>query len=158
MKALYFYDMPLNGTSKIGLVDEDGELVGLCLDGDSGKLPSDAVLRETPLLKQAAKQLREYFAGGRREFELPLRLKGTPFQLAVWEALRTIPYGETRGYGDIAAQIGKPGAARAVGGANNRNPIAIIVPCHRVIGADGSLVGFACGLATKQQLLDLEQN
>ncbi len=90
-----------------------------------------------PLLLQAAAELAEYFAGTRREFTLPLAPAGTPFQQAVWEALRTIPYGETRTYGQIAAQIGRPTACRAVGMANNRNPIAIVVPCHRVVGSDG---------------------
>ena len=155
MKALYFYSSPVG---KLGLVEEDGALTHLCFDKNSDKLPPGAKLRETPLLKRAAKQLDEYFSGTRREFELPLRPKGTAFQRAVWEALCAIPYGETCSYGDIAARIGRPQAARAVGGANNRNPIAIIVPCHRVIGANGDLVGFGCGLAMKEFLLNLEQN
>jgi len=102
------------------------------------------------------RQLQEYFAGERREFELELAPTGSPFQLEVWSALRTIPYGETASYGEIAAAVGQPGAARAVGGANNRNPIAIVVPCHRVIGASGSLTGYGGGLPRKQQLLALE--
>ena len=110
------------------------------------------------LLKKAAKQLTEYFAGKRREFDLPLDFTGTGFQKKVWAALLTIPYGETRSYGEIAKQIGNPKACRAVGMANNRNPIAIICPCHRVIGADGSLVGFGGGLPAKQFLLDLEKD
>ena len=90
-------------------------------------------------------------------FDLPLRMQGTPFQQKVWAALREIPYGETRSYGQIAAQVGNPKAGRAVGMANNRNPIAIIVPCHRVIGANGSLTGYAGGLNVKQELLALER-
>ena len=110
-----------------------------------------------PLLLQAAAELAEYFAGTRREFTLPLAPAGTPFQQAVWEALRTIPYGETRTYGQIAAQIGRPTACRAVGMANNRNPIAIVVPCHRVVGSTGALVGYAGGLGGKTHLLNLEK-
>ena len=110
-----------------------------------------------PLLLQAAAELAEYFAGTRREFTLPLAPAGTPFQQAVWEALRTIPYGETRTYGQIAAQIGRPTACRAVGMANNRNPIAIVVPCHRVVGSTGALVDYAGGLGVKTHLLNLEK-
>ena len=108
-------------------------------------------------LEEAKQQLAEYFAGQRQAFDLPLRMQGTPFQQKVWAALREIPYGETRSYGQIAAQVGNPKAGRAVGMANNRNPIAIIVPCHRVIGANGSLTGYAGGLSVKQELLALER-
>jgi methylated-DNA-[protein]-cysteine S-methyltransferase len=104
----------------------------------------------------ACEQLAQYFAGERHEFALPLELAGTPFQQRVWEALRTIPYGETRSYGQIAKQIGRPDRARAVGTANGSNPISIVVPCHRVIGADGSLTGYGGGLDRKRYLLDLE--
>lgn len=107
-------------------------------------------------LAVVAAQLGEYFAGEREEFELQLDPHGTEFQLAVWQALREIPYGQTRSYGQIAAAVGRPKAARAVGGANNRNPIAVIVPCHRVIGAGGSMVGYAGGLGRKSWLLDHE--
>jgi methylated-DNA-[protein]-cysteine S-methyltransferase len=109
------------------------------------------------LLKKAATQFVEYFGGKRKAFDLPLTLQGTDFQISVWKALQSIPAGETRSYKDVAALIGNPKACRAVGMANNRNPIAIIVPCHRVIGADGSLTGYASGLPIKQQLLDLEK-
>jgi methylated-DNA-[protein]-cysteine S-methyltransferase len=112
---------------------------------------------ETPLIKNAASQLDEYFTGLRKAFDLPLSLKGTEFQRSVWNALLTVGYGETRSYKDIAAQIGKPLAVRAVGSANHHNPIAIIVPCHRVIGHDGSLTGYGGGLHVKQFLLDLEK-
>jgi methylated-DNA-[protein]-cysteine S-methyltransferase len=105
----------------------------------------------------AVEQLDAYFAGQRTEFDLDLDLAGTDFQRRVWAALRTIPYGETRSYGEIAKQIGAPGASRAVGLANGRNPIGIIVPCHRVIGASGSLTGYGGGLDRKRALLDLEQ-
>ena len=120
----------------------------------SGEVPSEA--RRRGYLDEAERQLREYFDGARKSFDLPLSQHGTPFQLAVWDALRQIPYGKTRSYGDIARQIGKPGAARAVGMANNRNPICIVVPCHRVIGANGSLTGYGGGLDKKEALLKLE--
>jgi methylated-DNA-[protein]-cysteine S-methyltransferase len=109
-----------------------------------------------PVLLDTERQLGEYFAGTRREFALPLDFAGTEFQRSVWSALLTIPYGETRSYGDIARQIGKPAAVRAVGAANGRNPISIVAPCHRVIGANGKLTGFAGGLRTKAFLLALE--
>ncbi|WP_434609621.1 methylated-DNA--[protein]-cysteine S-methyltransferase [Pseudomonas sp. D2-30] len=109
-----------------------------------------------PTLKEAERQLLEYFAGQRRQFELALDFAGTDFQVRVWQALLTIPFGETRSYRDIAIQIGQPTATRAVGAANGRNPISIIAPCHRVIGTSGSLTGFAGGLAAKQYLLSLE--
>lgn len=111
----------------------------------------------TAVLEMAGTQLMEYFQGKRKEFSLPLSPEGTPFQKKVWEALQKIPYGQTRSYGEIAAQIGNPKACRAVGGANNKNPIMIFIPCHRVIGADGSLVGFGGGLPAKRYMLDLEK-
>lgn len=110
----------------------------------------------SPLLDAAEAQLHEYFARTRRTFDLPLDPRGTAFELRVWAALRTIPYGETRSYGAIAAAIGSPRAARAVGMANHRNPLPILIPCHRVIGADGSLTGYAGGMAAKRRLLVLE--
>ena len=110
----------------------------------------------TPLLLEACRQLREYFAGQRRSFQLPLAPQGTPFQQQVWQALAEIPYGETRTYGEIAEAIGRKGASRAVGAANHRNPLPIFIPCHRVIGANGSLTGYAGGLETKRFLLALE--
>lgn len=112
---------------------------------------------QTKLLKRAGTELMEYFQGTRKEFTLPLSPRGTEFQKKVWAALRSIPYGETRSYGEIAAQVGNPRSARAVGGANNKNPIMIFIPCHRVVGADGSLTGFACGLEAKKYMLDLEK-
>lgn len=108
------------------------------------------------LLQPYAQQLDEYFANGRRTFSFPLDLRGTEFQLACWRALLAIPYGETRTYADIARAIGKPNAFRAVGMANNRNPVAIVVPCHRVIASDGTLCGYGGGLDLKRKLLELE--
>ena len=110
-----------------------------------------------PVLREASAQLAAYFAGERTTFDLPLRATGTPFERAVWDELQRIPYGETTSYGELAARVGEPSAARAVGRANGRNPIPIIVPCHRVIGADGSLTGFGGGLQCKRALLDLER-
>jgi methylated-DNA-[protein]-cysteine S-methyltransferase len=108
------------------------------------------------LMRETVRQLQAYFAGELKAFDVPLELVGTDFQKRVWEALRTIPYGETRSYSGIATQIGSPRAVRAVGAANGRNPIPVIVPCHRVIGASGDLVGFGGGLEWKRLLLDLE--
>jgi methylated-DNA-[protein]-cysteine S-methyltransferase len=108
------------------------------------------------LLVETEHQFREYFEGKRRTFSLTLHFRGTAFQKRVWQALQTIPYGETRSYGQIAAQIGRASAARAVGAANGRNPISIIAPCHRVVGSDGKLTGFAGGLDIKERLLALE--
>ena len=113
------------------------------------------IYKEQPLA-EARRQLSEYFAGDRKEFDLPLSQHGTEFQLRVLEELKTIPYGETTSYGDIAKRIGRPKAVRAVGAANGRNPIPIIVPCHRVIGSSGDLTGFGGGLDTKTALLRLE--
>jgi methylated-DNA-[protein]-cysteine S-methyltransferase len=109
-----------------------------------------------PVLVETERQLAEYFAGQRTEFSLTLDLAGTPFQRLVWKALLTIPFGETRSYGQIAAQIGNPAAVRAVGAANGRNPVSIVVPCHRVIGSSGALTGFAGGLDVKSKLLAFE--
>lgn len=111
----------------------------------------------SPLSDRAAKQLEEYFQGQRQEFDLPLRSIGTPFQMAVWEALKAIPYGETRSYGQIAAAIGNPKASRAVGMACNRNPLWIVIPCHRVVGSTGKLTGYEGGLDMKRALLELEK-
>lgn len=112
--------------------------------------------RTTALSDEVFKQLNEYLDGKRKTFDLPLKISGTPFQQKVYKALCEIPYGETRSYKEIAAEIGKPKACRAVGMANNKNPIVIAVPCHRVIGANGSLVGYGCGLDMKKYLLELE--
>lgn len=111
---------------------------------------------DNPILKRAVQQLQEYFAGTRNRFDLELDFAGTDFQKKVWQALLTIPFGETRSYSEIAEQIGNPSAVRAVGAANGKNPISIVAPCHRVIGASGKLTGFAGGLEAKEQLLMLE--
>ena len=114
--------------------------------------------KQHPILLETQKQLSEYFEGQRKIFDLPLNFEGTEFQQKVWQALLTIPFGETRSYKDIAEQIGNVKAVRAVGAANGKNPISIIAPCHRVVGANGKLVGFAGGLDNKDILLKLEKN
>ena len=134
----------------------------LAVDADCGALTAirfgdEGGRDDSPALVLAQRQLEEYFRGERTRFDLPLQPKGTPFQLAVWRALTEIPYGTTASYGDIARAIGRPKAFRAVGMANHCNPIPIIVPCHRVIGSDGGLTGYAGGLEIKRALLELEQ-
>jgi methylated-DNA-[protein]-cysteine S-methyltransferase len=138
----------------LGIAEEDQFLTHLFFHRK--KSPKNATEKWTPLLRKVAKEIEEYLRGKRKEFDIPLKLSGTEFQLSVWNALQTIPYGETRSYREIAEQIGNAKACRAVGMANHWNPIVIIVPCHRVIGADGSLTGFGGGLPLKQQLLELE--
>lgn len=135
----------------------------ICLEteGDMQRTEDGSSFREvhpTGIVQETVRQLREYFAGERRKFELKLQLTGTAFQLRVWDALQSIPYGETKSYRYIAERIGSPKAYRAVGGANHKNPVMIIVPCHRVIGADGSMTGFGCGINIKEQLLELERS
>lgn len=118
---------------------------------------SELVEGSTPLLDEAVRQLDEYFAGTRRDFDLPLDPAGTPFQQSAWMVLRTIPYGQTISYGQQASRLGDPNKARAVGAANGKNPLSIVVPCHRVIGSGGQLTGFAAGLDIKSWLLDHER-
>jgi methylated-DNA-[protein]-cysteine S-methyltransferase len=123
-----------------------------------GRVPLNLLAEDErhPVLAETERQLNEYFAGRRTAFDLPLDVTGTPFQRRVWEALTSIPFGETRSYGDIARNIGRPAAARAVGAASGRNPLSIVTPCHRVVGSSGALTGFAGGLSTKGKLLTLE--
>ena len=120
--------------------------------------PQKALLQTTELLSIATIQLDEYFQGKRTTFSLPFKLTGTPFQLAVWKELQNIPYGQTTSYKEIAQKINKPKAYRAVGMANNKNPLPIIIPCHRVIGSNGKLIGYAGGLKLKNYLLELEKS
>lgn len=120
--------------------------------------PQKALLQTTELLSMATIQLDEYFQGKRTTFSLPFKLTGTPFQLAVWKELQNIPYGKTTSYKEIAQKINKPKAYRAVGMANNKNPLPIIIPCHRVIGSNGKLIGYAGGLKLKNYLLELEKS
>jgi methylated-DNA-[protein]-cysteine S-methyltransferase len=142
--------------SPIGELLLAGDEEGLQRVSMSPFLLDDEWTRDDERFADAREQLEQYFRGERREFDLPLKLDGNSFELSVWSALREIPYGETVSYGHIARGLGHPDAPRAVGAANGRNPVAIIVPCHRVIGADGSLTGYGGGLERKRFLLDLE--
>jgi methylated-DNA-[protein]-cysteine S-methyltransferase len=135
----------------IRLLASEGVLTGLYWPNRSPTTPVEA--RRVPVLEETARQLDEYFRGRRTDFDLPMRMDGTPFQRAVWALLPQIPFGETCTYGDIAARLGAPNAVRAVGAANGSNPISIIVPCHRVIGAGGKLTGYGGGLPAKRWLL-----
>jgi methylated-DNA-[protein]-cysteine S-methyltransferase len=138
-------------------------VASLTLEGDDAVLTrvgfgeARAPGGDAAAVSAAAIQLEQYLAGERTEFDLDLELRGTPFERRVWDEVRAIPYGQTATYAEIARRIGSPGACRAVGRANGRNPIAVIVPCHRVVGSDGSLTGYAGGLETKRALLDLER-
>ncbi len=138
------------------VVEAQAAITELHIMKEPMEVPEQWEQRETPLLLEAKRQLSEYFDGARSRFSLPLAPRGTAFQRAVWKQLEAIPYGETRTYGQIAAALGKPTASRAVGGANHNNPIAIVIPCHRVIGANGKLTGYAGGLEIKEKLLRLE--
>jgi methylated-DNA-[protein]-cysteine S-methyltransferase len=139
---------------KIGITEEDNAITGVYFGTE---IPDGFVKTETPLIKKAAAQIEEYLNGKRKKFSLPLAMHGTEFQMDVWKALQTIPYGVTRSYKEIAELVKRPKAVRAVGMANHRNPISIIVPCHRVIGHNGSLTGYGGGLPLKKYLLKLEQ-
>jgi len=154
--AAHLYTTVDSPIGELLLVGDGHALQGLYMQaGRPKKIRPDWERSDEPFAA-VAKQLAEYFAGERREFDVPLLLDGPPFQRQAWHALREIPYGETVSYGEQARRIGQPDAARAVGAANGQNPIAVIVPCHRVIGADGSLTGFGGGLHRKRLLLDLE--
>jgi methylated-DNA-[protein]-cysteine S-methyltransferase len=167
MNSIFFYETSIG---RIGITDNGEAVTGLKFAGNAGAgareadagpcgndaCPDGYTVAETAIIKEAARQLYEYLEGKRKVFDIPLALEGTPFQKMVWKALQDIPYGETRSYRDIAESIGRPKACRAVGMANNKNPIAIIVPCHRVIGADGKLVGYGGGLDKKEKLLAME--
>ncbi len=152
----YYSTMP-SPIGRLLLVATDKGLSGVFMeDHAGGPNPEPDWVRDDEHLNLAKRQLEKYFAGELRDFDLLLDVSGTPFQLEVWNALRRIPYGETRSYGDLARDIGRPNAVRAVGLANGRNPVSIIVPCHRVIGSDGSLTGYGGGLPRKQYLLQHE--
>lgn len=155
MRAHAVVDSPVG---PLTLVEEDGVLTGLYMDEQRHR-PDPALHgeRDDGVQPAVRDQLAAYWSGELREFDLPLRLVGTPFRQRVWEALRAIPYGETWSYGKLAAEIGQPTASRAVGLANGRNPISIVVPCHRVVGSSGGLTGYGGGLDRKQFLLEHER-
>jgi methylated-DNA-[protein]-cysteine S-methyltransferase len=146
----YSYETKLGSVT---IVEEDGALLAI-----TTHRTYEGIEQETLLIKEAYRQLSEYLLGERKRFDLPLNPQGTVFQQQVWKALCDIPYGETRSYKQIAEAIGNPKAVRAVGMANNRNPLLIVVPCHRVIGANGKLVGYAAGIEKKEFLLKLEKS
>jgi methylated-DNA-[protein]-cysteine S-methyltransferase len=148
------WDSPVGPLNLVA--DRDGRLARLEFDDGASESDIAIPIESDGVLADAIRQLDEYFAGTRREFELDLAPQGTPFQLAVWNALLTIPYGATASYADIARSVGRPNAVRAVGQANGRNPLAIVVPCHRVIGSDHSLTGYGGGIDRKRFLLALE--
>lgn len=155
----YFYKTISSPVGSLKLVASDAGLAAVLWENDNPRRVLLNIVAEEsdhPVLLEAERQLGEYFAGQRCRFSVRLDFAGTKFQLQVWQALLAIPFGETRTYGEIARQIGKPAAVRAVGAANGRNPISIIAPCHRVIGSTGKLTGFAGGLQAKAHLLALE--
>ncbi|MDO4165945.1 MAG: methylated-DNA--[protein]-cysteine S-methyltransferase [Eubacteriales bacterium] len=155
MKDSFIYKSPI-GMLKI--CENEGRITNLYLQqGDPSMVSMQNNVQHSDLLYEAYKQLEEYFRGNRKQFDLPLHYAGTPFQRQVWSELQNIPYGETRCYEDIAIGIGNEKAVRAVGQANNRNPIMIIVPCHRVIRKNGEIGGFGCGIEVKEYLLNLEK-
>lgn len=149
---IFFYNTPIG---RVGLSENGMAITGVYFEGKT--IPPGFEIVETELLKKAGIQLQEYFIGKRKSFDLPIEPKGTPFEQRVWKALQEIPYGETRTYKEIAQAVGNEKACRAVGMANHKNPIALIIPCHRVIGSNGKLVGFAGGLSAKEYLLQLER-
>ncbi|MGM9916879.1 methylated-DNA--[protein]-cysteine S-methyltransferase [Anaerotignum sp.] len=151
MEKIFFYENTPVGKLCIG--EKDASITRVTWQ----QLPKEWVLEETELIRKCKQELDEFFRGERKTFDLPLAPEGTAFQKKVWDALREIPYGETRTYKEIAIAVGSPKGFRAVGMANNKNPIAILIPCHRVIGSDGKLVGYAAGMETKTFLLALEQ-
>lgn len=155
----YEYKLMPSPVGQLTLVASNGKLNAILWEVERAnrvRLGELNKANDSPILLEAERQLQEYFAGTRNRFELELDFTGTDFQKQVWQALLTIPFGETRSYSQIAQQIGNPKAVRAVGAANGRNPISIVAPCHRVIGASGELTGFAGGLEAKQYLLALE--
>jgi len=153
MKNIYYYSFNIG---RVGIVDQDGFIVELLFV--NSKRSDDYKEVETKLIKNAYSQLDEYFKGTRKTFDLPLNPNGTIFQKKVWNALLEVNYGELKSYKDVAVSIGNQKACRAVGLANNKNPIPIIIPCHRIIGSNGKLVGYALGLDMKQSLIDLEKS
>jgi methylated-DNA-[protein]-cysteine S-methyltransferase len=157
MNNARFFTTVSSPVGRLTLVAAGDRLVALTFDDDphAARARGDAA-RDDRRLRAGATQLEEYFAGTRTAFDLSLAPEGTAFQQKVWAALRRIPFGETASYGQLACAIGTPAASRAIGGANHRNPIAIIIPCHRVIGGDGSMTGYGGGLRRKRLLLDLE--
>lgn len=151
MKKIFYYKTEIG---LIGIAEEDGYISDMVFGSDG---PEGAEKGETRLIRMAFDQIEEYLSGKRKVFDLPLMIEGTKFQEKVWNELLKIPYGETRTYGQVAEAVGKPKAVRAIGAANNRNTLPIIIPCHRVVGAKGSLTGYSGGLEAKRKLLEIEE-
>jgi len=149
--TLYFYDTTIG---RIGILEERGSITNLYFETDA--VPQNIEICETEVVKEAFRQLTAYLAGDMKIFSLPLAPRGTDFMRTVWNILCQVPYGKTASYGEIAIAVGNPSGARAVGMANNRNPVPIFIPCHRIIGADGKLTGYRGGLEVKRKLLELE--
>lgn len=155
MKSVYYYEFSIG---KIGIAQDDKYITDIFfVENFSENKAINAEILETDLIKKTKTQIKEYLDGVRKEFDIDIKLNGTEFQKSVWKKLMDISYGKVVSYGEIAESIQNPKAARAVGMANNKNPIAIIIPCHRVIGKNGSLVGYAGGLNIKEKLLNLEK-
>ena len=152
MENIYFYETIIG---PLGIKDNGRSIIEIFFNKE--EIPKNLELKETPLIRSTFAQLEEYFQGKRKDFDIPMEAKGTEFQQSVWKELIKIPYGQTTSYGEIAKRIGNPKASRAIGMANNRNPISIIIPCHRVIGSSGKLVGYGGGLDIKEKLLKLEK-
>ncbi len=150
--AFCYYQTDLG---RLAIAETDGSITHVFFEGERPSM--DAEEMETPILKEAARQLRQYLSGTVSEFSLPLAPEGTDYMRRVWAELQKIPYAKTASYAEIAAAVGNPKAARAVGMANNRNPIPIFIPCHRVVGRNGNLIGYRGGLAVKEKLLNLEK-
>ncbi len=149
LKYYSYYDSPVG---RLTIAATEKGVCNIYLTGEKAN-----VIRENEIIIQTINELREYFNGTRKEFKIPLDIKGTEFQKRVWKELLEVPYGTTATYGEIATRIGNPNASRAVGNANNKNPVPIIIPCHRIIGAGNKLVGYAGGLTMKKKLLELEK-
>jgi len=155
LKKYYIYDFDVIG--KLTITEENDFITNIDFEGTYEE-NKNAILEESKLIRKAYSQLKEYFEGSRKKFDLPIKADGTAFQSSCWNEFIKIPYGNTRSYKQIAESVGSPKACRAVGMAANRNPIGIIIPCHRILGADGALVGFGGGLKIKEYLLSLEKN
>ena len=151
-KNVFYYDTAIG---KLGIVEKDQKIVQILFP--NSRTVVSAQTKETPVIKQAFSELSEYFSGQRKIFSVPIQPEGTPFQQKVWQTLQSIPYGEVRSYQEVAKTVGNFKASRAVGMANNHNPLPFFIPCHRVVGADGSLTGYAGGVDVKQKLLQLEK-
>lgn len=147
--------------AELGIIEEGGNITNIIFNPpkiETLNIKSSIVEEETPVLNNAIAQINEYFSKKRKYFDLPIKLNGTQFQLSIWQKLNSIPYGNTKAYKQIASEIGNPKASRAVGNANNKNPIPILIPCHRVIGANGTLTGYRGGINVKKALLNLENS